>query len=174
MGGGSCSKVARLGRERNADLRHGYVLDREHAVISVFDHGFLYGEGIYETLRTYRGRPFLYDRHMRRLRRSAAMIQLAVPLTEARSIAVDPRAIPLGAPVFLSTTMPNSSAALNRLMLAQDTGGAIRGPVRADFFWGFGADAGAQAGKMRQQGRMWVLLPHGHPVSKSMQASPGG
>jgi membrane-bound lytic murein transglycosylase A len=44
-------------------------------------------------------------------------------------------------------------------MLAQDTGGAIRGAVRADFFWGFGAEAGAQAGRMRQQGRLWVLLP---------------
>ena len=52
------------------------------AVISVFDHGFLYGEGIYETLRTYNGRPFLYDRHVRRLRHSAAMIALDVPFTD--------------------------------------------------------------------------------------------
>ncbi len=86
---------------------------------------------------------------------------LGVPLTPRRSIAVDPRHIPLGAPVFLSTTWPNSEAPLARLMLAQDTGGAIRGPVRADFFWGFGAHAAAQAGKMKQQGRMWVLFPKG-------------
>jgi membrane-bound lytic murein transglycosylase A len=46
-------------------------------------------------------------------------------------------------------------------MLAQDTGGAIRGAVRADFFWGFGEKAGAQAGRMKQQGRMWVLFPKG-------------
>jgi membrane-bound lytic murein transglycosylase A len=46
-------------------------------------------------------------------------------------------------------------------MMAQDTGGAIKGGVRADFFWGFGPEAGAQAGKMKQQGRMWVLLPNG-------------
>jgi membrane-bound lytic murein transglycosylase A len=52
-----------------------------------------------------------------------------------------------------------SDTPLNRLVLAQDTGGAIRNPVRADFFWGFGPEAGAQAGRMRQQGRMWVLLP---------------
>ena len=84
---------------------------------------------------------------------------LAVPLTPERSIAVDPRHIPLGAPVWLSTTRPNSEQALTRLMLAQDTGGAIRGVVRADFYWGTGDEAGAQAGKMRQQGRMWVLLP---------------
>lgn len=92
---------------------------------------------------------------------------LGVPLTAGRSIAVDPRHIPLGAPVYLATTMPNSDVPLAKLMLAQDTGGAIRGPVRADFFWGFGAEAGTQAGKMRQQGRMWVLLPRGYPVSKS-------
>lgn len=86
---------------------------------------------------------------------------LGVPLSEARSIAVDPRHTPLGAPVFLATTQPNSERPLNRLMLAQDTGGAIKGVVRADFFWGFGAEAGNQAGRMRQQGRMWVLLPNG-------------
>lgn len=86
---------------------------------------------------------------------------LGVPLTAARSIAVDPRAIPLGAPVFLSTTWPNSDRPLQRLVMAQDTGGAIKGVVRADFFWGFGAEAGAQAGRMRQQGEMWVLMPNG-------------
>ncbi|THF64087.1 transglycosylase [Pseudothauera nasutitermitis] len=86
---------------------------------------------------------------------------LGVPLTDERSIAIDPRFVPLGAPVFLSTTYPLSERPLHRLMMAQDTGGAIKGAVRADFFWGFGAEAGARAGRMRQQGRMWVLLPHG-------------
>ena len=86
---------------------------------------------------------------------------LGVPLSAGRSIAVDPTHTPLGAPVFLATTRPNSAEPLQRLMLAQDTGGAIRGVVRADFFWGFGAEAGAQAGRMRQQGQMWVLLPLG-------------
>jgi len=84
---------------------------------------------------------------------------LGVPLTAGRSLAIDPRHIPLGVPVFLATTHPNSSRALNRLMLAQDTGGAIKGVVRADFFWGFGAKAGGEAGRMKQAGRMWVLLP---------------
>lgn len=87
---------------------------------------------------------------------------LGVPLTPERSIAVDPRHTPLGAPVWLATTQPNSPQTLNRLMLAQDTGGAIRGPVRADFYWGSGAEAGTQAGKMKQPGRIWVLLPHWH------------
>ncbi len=84
---------------------------------------------------------------------------LGVPLTAERSIAVDPRSIPLGAPVFLATTRPNSSQPLNRLVMAQDTGGAIKGAVRADFFWGFGKAAGEQAGRMKQSGRLWVLLP---------------
>ncbi|MBI1905948.1 MAG: murein transglycosylase A [Rhodocyclales bacterium] len=84
---------------------------------------------------------------------------LGVPLTANRSIAVDPRHIPLGAPVFLATTYPLSDKPLNRLVLAQDTGSAIKGVVRADYFWGFGADSGARAGKMRQPARMWVLLP---------------
>lgn len=86
---------------------------------------------------------------------------LGVPLNDGRSIAVDSRYTPLGAPVFLATSHPNSERPLHRLMLAQDTGGAIKGVVRADFFWGFGAEAGTQAGKMRQQGRMWLLLPNG-------------
>ncbi|OGT00014.1 MAG: transglycosylase, partial [Gallionellales bacterium RBG_16_56_9] len=69
---------------------------------------------------------------------SAPLGALGVPLTNEYSLAVDARYIPLGTPVFMATTQPNSSAPLNRLMLAQDTGGAIKGAVRADFFWGFG------------------------------------
>jgi membrane-bound lytic murein transglycosylase A len=86
---------------------------------------------------------------------------LGVPLTPERSIAVDARTTPLGAPVWLATSYPDSDRPLDRLMLAQDTGGAIRGPVRADFYWGSGAAAGEQAGRMRQNGRMWILLPMG-------------
>lgn len=61
---------------------NGRIFDQQHAVVSVFDHGFLYGEGVYETLRTYNGRPFLFDRHMRRLRNSAGMLALPVPATD--------------------------------------------------------------------------------------------
>jgi membrane-bound lytic murein transglycosylase A len=91
---------------------------------------------------------------------------LGVPLTAERSIAVDPRFVPLGAPVWLATTRPNSDVPLERLVVAQDTGGAIRGAVRADFFWGTGPEAGALAGRMRQPGRMWVLLPKEMPVAQ--------
>lgn len=84
---------------------------------------------------------------------------LGVPITPRRSIAVDEQSVPLGAPVFLATTWPNSSKPLSRLMMAQDKGSAIKGAVRADFFWGFGDDAARLAGRMRQSGEMWVLLP---------------
>ena len=84
---------------------------------------------------------------------------MGIPLTAGLSLAVDPRTIPLGSPVFLQTTWPSSDLPLQRLMVAQDTGGAIKGAVRADFFWGVGDDAGAYAGRMKQQGRLWVLLP---------------
>jgi membrane-bound lytic murein transglycosylase A len=84
---------------------------------------------------------------------------LGVPITAERSVAIDRLHIPLGAPVFLSTTYPNTSKPLQRLMVAQDTGGAIKGGVRADFYWGAGNEAGRQAGAMKQQGRIWVLLP---------------
>jgi branched-chain amino acid aminotransferase len=63
---------------------NGRISGERDATISIFDHGFLYGEGVYETLRTYNGQPFLYDRHLRRLRRSAAMIVLDVPFTDER------------------------------------------------------------------------------------------
>ncbi|WP_027824098.1 murein transglycosylase A [Laribacter hongkongensis] len=85
---------------------------------------------------------------------------MGLPLTGEASLAIDPRYIPLGTPVWLSTTRPNSSAPLNRLMAAQDTGTAIKGAVRADFFWGFGREAGETAGRMKQSGRLWVLLPN--------------
>ena len=86
---------------------------------------------------------------------------LGVPLTAERSIAVDTRFIPLGALVYMATTYPNALAPLNRLMFAQDTGGAIRGVVRADFYWGTGHKAGEQAGRMKQSAQMWVLWPKG-------------
>jgi membrane-bound lytic murein transglycosylase A len=84
---------------------------------------------------------------------------LGVPLTPERSVAVDPQHVPLGAPLFLATAHPATGAPLQRLMMAQDTGGAIRGPVRADFFFGFGGNAAEYAGRMKQRGSVWVLLP---------------
>ena len=84
---------------------------------------------------------------------------LGVPLTPLRSIAVDRSRIPLGSLVYLASTDPVSGAPLQRLMVAQDTGGAIRGLKRADVFWGFGPEAGRAAGLMKAPARMWVLEP---------------
>jgi membrane-bound lytic murein transglycosylase A len=92
---------------------------------------------------------------------------LGTPLASGHSLAVDRRFVPLGAPVFLATTYPLSEERLERLMAAQDVGGAIRGVVRADFFWGTGAEAGALAGRMRQQGKMWLLWPRGEPPPRA-------
>lgn len=83
----------------------------------------------------------------------------AVPLTPQRSVAVDPQSIPYGTALWLDTTEPLSNAPLRRVVMAQDTGGAIVGAVRADYFWGWGDEAEAQAGRMKQSLRMWVLWP---------------
>ena len=92
---------------------------------------------------------------------------LNVELTPARSVAVDRSVIPLGAPVWLQTTLPDErQSPFDRLMLAQDTGGAIKGHVRADVFWGRGDEAEMLAGLMKQQGRLFVLLPRGFPVAE--------
>ena len=87
-----------------------------------------------------------------------------IPLTSGRSIAVDPAHIPLGTPVFLATTLPDSGAPLQRLVIAQDTGGAISGAPRADYFCGSGPAAAELAGKMRQQGSLWMLWPQNVPL----------
>lgn len=91
---------------------------------------------------------------------------LGAPLSATYSIAVDRRFYALGAPVYLASTLPLSNIPLQQLVIAQDTGGAIRGAVRADFFWGSGDDAGGFAGRMREQGRMWLLWPRGEPLPR--------
>lgn len=93
--------------------------------------------------------------------RNGPLGAMGFPITAERSIAVDPAFVPLGSPMWLVTTYPNTTRPLERLMLAQDTGGAIHGPQRADFFWGFGDDAGREAGRMRQSGELWLLWPNG-------------
>jgi membrane-bound lytic murein transglycosylase A len=81
-----------------------------------------------------------------------------VPLTPERSLAVDPKFVPLGVPLFLDTVEP-SGKPLRRLVMAQDTGSAIKGPVRGDYFWGSGEAAFEKAGRMKSSGRYWLLLP---------------
>ncbi|HYG88985.1 MAG TPA: murein transglycosylase A [Azospirillum sp.] len=83
-------------------------------------------------------------------------------LTPGRSLAVDRSFLALGLPVWLDAEDPlDAGARLRRLLVAQDTGGAIRGPVRGDVFWGHGPDAELRAGKMKSPGEYWLLLPKG-------------
>ena len=84
---------------------------------------------------------------------------LGVPLSPGRSLAVDPHYLPLGAPVFVATTNALDGAPWQHLLLAQDRGGAIKGPVRGDIFFGWGAEAEALAGRMQQPGTAYLLLP---------------
>lgn len=86
---------------------------------------------------------------------------LGVPLTAGRSVAVDPNFIALGTPVYLASTHPADQRAMRKLVVAQDTGSAITGPLRLDYFWGFGPAAGEIAGKTRQRVAVWMLLPKG-------------
>jgi membrane-bound lytic murein transglycosylase A len=78
-------------------------------------------------------------------------------------VAVDRRFVPLGSPVVIDSVDPASGAPLVRMVLAQDVGGAIRGPLRFDFFWGLGRAAGEKAGRQRHDVQAWLLLPKGVP-----------
>ena len=98
---------------------------------------------------------------------------LGLPLTAGRSIAVDPRSTPLGYPVYVASTEPGSRAPMQRLTVAQDTGGAIRGAIRADYFFGQGARAARQARGMKAPGQLWLLLPRGMEVAASQNAGVG-
>lgn len=93
---------------------------------------------------------------------------LNVPLTQERSAAVDRKVIPLGTPLWISTTLPDKTP-YQRLVVAQDTGGAIRGPVRADIFFGRGSRAEKMAGEMKQKGEIYALIPK---ESSKIAASP--
>ena len=94
-------------------------------------------------------------------RESGPMGAQGVPLTPRRSLAVDPNFIPLGSPLWLNTRAHNgeTTVPLQRLVIAQDTGNAIKGPIRGDFYWGSGADALQWAGNMKEKGGYHILLP---------------
>jgi membrane-bound lytic murein transglycosylase A len=94
---------------------------------------------------------------------------LGVPLAAGRAIAIDATIVPLGAPVWLS--IASGEMAVARLVLAQDTGGAIRGAVRADLFVGYGDEAMERAGRMRERGRLWILWPTTAPPPPNAMAA---
>ncbi len=84
---------------------------------------------------------------------------LGVELVANRNLAVDRNFIPLGYPVFINTTNPLTNEPINQLMVAADTGGAIKGEIRADFFFGYGNEAEQKAGKMKQKGKLFLFIP---------------
>jgi membrane-bound lytic murein transglycosylase A len=89
-----------------------------------------------------------------------------MPLQPGNSIAVDPHSIPLGYPVFVSSPLSHGGKPMQRLLMAQDTSSAVRGALRADYFFGNGQEAARQARLMKQQrGQLWVLLPRGQLVA---------
>jgi len=85
---------------------------------------------------------------------------LGTQLTANRNLAVDRKNIPLGFPVFINTTNPVTEEPINKLMIAADTGGAIKGKIRADFFFGNGEKARELAGNMKQSGELFILIPN--------------
>ena len=85
---------------------------------------------------------------------------LGIPLVPLHSVAADPRHVPLGMPIYIETSGPTRQHTFNRLVIAQDTGAAIKGPLRLDYFWGFGEEAGKLAGTTNQSFKMWQLLPN--------------
>ncbi|MBW6398423.1 MltA domain-containing protein [Roseomonas sp. HJA6] len=98
---------------------------------------------------------------------------MGVPLTPGRSVAVDRTFIPLGTPMFVSVRDPMARRGVEptgRLVVAQDTGGAIRGPARTDYFWGWGPEAGERAGRMRDEAEVFILLPRADEVATAPQA----
>ncbi len=108
----------------------------------------------------YKNQSFVF---FRVLKQPASLGAQGIGLTTGYSLAVDRRWVPLGTPIWLNTTRPAASGekqvSMQRLMIAQDTGGAIRGPVRGDVYWGEGSRADAIAGRMKNFGRYWLLLP---------------
>lgn len=92
---------------------------------------------------------------------------MGVPLTAGLSLAIDREKVPYGSPIWIASTDPLTNKPMTQGTLAQDTGGAIRGRVRADYFWGTGAKAGEAAGLTRQPLKMWLIWPKGTPLPES-------
>ena len=182
----------RIGFEDGAILRVGYAASNGHAYVSIgralIERGALAADAV--SLQSIRAWLAAHPKEaasvlalnpsyvfFRALEGDGPVGAQEVALTPGRSLAVDRRFLPLGVPLWLDITAPSANSgapdrALRRLVVAQDTGGAIRGPVRGDLFWGFGADAESIAGRMKHTGRYYLLLPRG--VVERRVAAAGG
>jgi membrane-bound lytic murein transglycosylase A len=171
----------RVRLEEGGEVRVGYAAQngRPYASIgkALIDRGALPRDAVsLQTIRAWLGahpeqmRPVLEKNpsyvFFQETRGEGPMGAEGVPLTPGRSLAVDLKYMPLGVPVWLAGGLPalrpgEPDRKLHRLLVAQDTGGAIRGPVRGDLFFGFGPEAESLAGRMKHRGKLWVLLPKG-------------
>jgi membrane-bound lytic murein transglycosylase A len=164
-------------------VRLGYAADNGHPYASLgramVDHGFIAKEALsMQSIRAWIAANPAQGGHMmgqnpryiffREVYGEGPIGAQGVALTPGRSLAVDPAFVPLGAPIWVDTVEPLApKTPLRRLFVAQDTGSDIKGPIRADLFFGFGSQAASQAGVMKARGRYFVLLPRktGRPIS---------
>lgn len=134
-------------------IRRGALEESNASVAAIRDWAARHPEDLPELLRV--NLSYVFFRPLNLSPESGPLGTLQRPVTALRSLAVDPDQVPLGAPVWVEW---DGNA---RLMVAQDTGSAIKGPARGDVFFGTGAAAGEQAGALKARGRMTVLLPKG-------------
>ena len=160
-------------------IRIGYADKNEHPYVSIgkymADKGYLkLGQTSMQGIKSYmRQNPqrlaevlgqnpsYVFFRELAGSSNDGPVGALGTPLMGEYAGAVDRHYITLGAPLFVATAHPVTRKALNRLIMAQDTGSAIKGAVRVDYFWGYGDEAGETAGKMKEPGYVWQLLPNG-------------
>ena len=169
MPGGEVLRVGFAGQNGRAYVPIGRLLiergeiPREQMSMQAL-RAWLAGAGQDRALELMRANPsYVFFRRVEGLALDQGPIgALGVPLTPQRSVAVDRAFIPLGVPLFVTVRDPaarRDAPPAGRLVVAQDTGGAIRGPARTDFFWGWGPEAGERAGRMRDEAEVFVLLP---------------
>ena len=160
-------------------IRVGFADKNEHPYISIgrymADKGYLplaqtSMQGIKAYMKQNPGRlaevlgqnpSYVFFRELTGSSEAGPVGALGTPLLGEYAGAIDRHYITLGAPLFVATAHPTTKKALNRLIMAQDTGSAIKGAVRVDYFWGYGDEAGEVAGKMKTTGYVWQLLPNG-------------
>jgi len=173
-------QVQGSGRVRLGDgsiVRVGFAGTNERPYVSIgremVDAGIMTKEEVsLATIRAYlaahpgevmdwlhRNPRFVFFRDLGRSDDTGPIGALNVPLTPGRSVAVDPEFVSLGLPLWLNTTRPDTGAPLQRLVVAQDKGGAIKGAGRIDLFWGAGQEAEQLAGEMKQPGQYWIIMP---------------
>ena len=134
-------------------IEEGYILKEEVSLQTIRNYLELNPHRLDEVLNSNASYVFFKEKE------NTATGSLNVPLIAKRNIAVDRNYIPLGMPVFIQTVNPKTKEPLNKLVVAADTGGAIKGEIRVDYFFGYGYEAEELAGIMKEKGRLFMLIP---------------